>query len=336
MAADPVAVPVLRRFAQVAVQDCTTIAPPAALATVWPGCGGSAALKLGVRLDLVAGPLCGPYLEAGRANDRTATCAALPLPPGALRLADLGFFSLDEFAAQNAQGVWWLSRWQPGTALYTPDGARQELLALLAAATGTTLDQPVRLGVRQQLPARLLAARVPQEVADQRRRRLRAAARDNGRVASATQLALCAWTVFVTAVPPACLTLHEALVFARLRWQIELLFKLWKNRLRVDEWRSINPWRILTAVYAKLLAALVQHWLVLVGCWHHPDCSLVKAAQTIQTHATHLAAAFDADAALCHALHTLARCLAAAGRLTKRHAAPSTKQLLFALDATLA
>ncbi len=77
----------------------------------------------------------------------------------------------------------------------------------------------------------------------------------------------------------------------------------------------------------------MQHWLVLVGCWHHPDRSLVKAAQAIQAHALHLAAAFDAYAGLCHALQAVRRCLAAAGRLNKRQTAPSTTQLLLALDA---
>jgi hypothetical protein len=339
LAADPVAVPVLRRFTAVAVQDCTTISLPAALAGAWPGCGGgtpssgAAALKLGVRLDLVTGHLAGPYVEAGRTNDRAIAAAAMPLPPGALRLADLGFFSVDELAAQDAQGVVWLSRWQPGTARYTPDGQRHELLPLLTTATGTTLDLAVRLGARQRVPARLLAARVPQEVADQRRRRLRAAARDRGRAVSAAQLALCAWTVFVTNAPADRLTLREALVLARARWQIEVLFKRWKSHQRVDEWRSANPWRILTEVYAKLLAVLLQHWLVLVGCWQYPDRSLIKAAQAVQAHATALAAAFDAYGGLCHALQSVARCLAAAARLTKRQTAPSTTQRLLALTA---
>lgn len=338
LAASPAAVPVLRRFTQVAVQDCTTISLPAALAAGWPGCGGStpaggaAALKLGVRLDLVTGRLQGPYVEAGRTNDRATTATALPLPPGALRLADLGFFSLDELAEQDARGVWWLSRWQPGTAIFTPDERRHELLPLLAAATAATVDLPVRLGVRQRLPARLLAARVPREVADQRRRRLRAAARDKGRTARADRLALCAWTVFLTNVPADRLTVREALALARARWQIELLFKLWKGQLRVDEWRSVAPWRILTEVYAKLLAALIQHWLVLVGCWHHPDRSLLHAARAIQAHAPHLATTFADAPRLCQALDSIARALDRAARLTRRRAAPPTVQLLLALD----
>ena len=338
VAADPVALPILRRFTQVAVQDCTTIALPDALAAVWPGCGGgpagegTAALKLSVRLDLASGRLLGPYLEAGRTNDRATTAAREPLPPGALRLADLGFFSLEELAAQGTRGGYWLSRWQPGTALHAPGGQRHDLLALLEAAGTPAVEQPVLLGARQRLPARLLAVRVPQDVAEQRRRRLRATARRKGRAVSPAQLALCAWTVFVTNVPAGQLTLREALVLARARWQIELLFKLWKSHQRLDEWRSAKPWRILTEIYANLLAALVQHWLTLVGCWHHPDRSLLKAAQAIQAHALHLATAFAERPRLCQALHVVTRCLAACGCLNPRKAAPSTAQLLRTLD----
>ncbi|HET8626163.1 MAG TPA: transposase, partial [Thermomicrobiales bacterium] len=264
-------------------------------------------------------------------DDRSTTVATLPLPPGALRLADLGVFSLTELAALDARGGYFLSRWQPGTALATPDGQRHELLPLLDAATAPVVDRPVRLGARQRLPARLLAVRVPQEVADQRRRRLRATARDKGRAVSAARLALCAWTVLVTNVPAARLAVREALVLARARWQIELLFRLWKSHQRVDEWRSANPWRILTEVYAKLLAVIVQHWLLLVGGWHVPDRSMVKAAQAIQGQALHLAAVFDEYPRLCQALQTVCCCVAGA-RLNKRKAAPATVQLLLALD----
>lgn len=203
----------------------------------------------------------------------------------------------------------------------TAGGERQEMLASLAADEAATLDRPVLLGAQQRWPVRLLATRV------------RAAARAAGHAVGAARLRRCGWTVLLTTVPAARLTLREALVLARARWQIELLFKLWKSHLRVDEWRSTNPWRIRTAVYAKLLAALVQHWLVLVGCWHHPDRSLVTAAQAIRAHAPHLAATFAAYPQLCQALQAVARSLATAGRLTKRQIAPSTSQLLLALDA---
>lgn len=352
LAADPVAIPVLQRFSQVVVQDCTSISLPAALAVIWPGCGGStptsgaAALKLGVRLDLACGQLEGPHVEAGRTNDRATTIAQQPLPPGALRLADpsvrrarLGFFSVEELAEQDAAGVFWLSRMQAGTALFTPDGCRQDLLRLLETSGTAAVDRPVLLGARRRLPppcgghgCRLLAARVPQEVADQRRRRLKAVAQAKGRAVSPERLALCDWTVLLTNVPLARLTLREALALARARWQIERLFKRWKSQQQVDAWRTANPWRILTEVYAKLLAVLVQHWVLLVSCWHQPDRSLDKAAAAFAAHAFHVAARFDTFDGLCRALAVVARCLEACGRLDTRKTAPSTAQILLALD----
>src|SRR5262245_36366716 len=58
IAAEPVAIPLLARFAGVYVQDSTTIVLPESLAEIWRGCGGSveagnAALKLQLALDLL-------------------------------------------------------------------------------------------------------------------------------------------------------------------------------------------------------------------------------------------------------------------------------------------
>jgi hypothetical protein len=309
--AEPVAIPLLERFTAVYVQDSSTIVLPEVFAAQWHGCTG--------RLDV--------QLQEGRASDRAASLPG-PLPAGALRLADVGYWSLEAFAALAQQKVFWLSRLQMQTAVYDATGARQELLPLLETQPTDTIDLAVALGEHQHLGARLLAVRVPQDVADTRRRRLRAAARDKGRQVSATRLALAAWTIFVTNVPVERLTLREALVLGRMRWQIELLFKLWKSHGRVDESRSTKPWRILCEVYAKLLAMLVQHWVFLVSFWAYPDRSLTKAAQTVQKHALHLASAFASVQRLGRALLTVKRCLAAGCRMNRRKKHPNTYQLL--------
>lgn len=343
VAAAPVAVPLLERFTAVYLQDSSTMVLPDALAAVWQGCGGTtaehtaAALKLQVRLDLRTGQLAGPQLQDGRASDHDA---ALPsrLPAGALRLADLGYWSLDDLRTLDQDGVLWVSRLQAATAVYTDDGHRVVVLQLLEAQPEATVDLPIRLGATHRLPARLLAVRVPQEVANQRRRRLRAEAQRKGTAVTAARLALAAWTILVTNVPAERLSVEEALVLARCRWQIELLFKLWKSHGRVDESRSTKPWRVLCEVYAKLLAMVVQHWLFLVSCWAYPDRSLPKAAQTVRKHALHLASAFCDSAQLQQAIGTIARCLTTGCRLNRRKTAPNTYQLLlaFADDPVLA
>jgi len=335
---DPVAIPLLARFSAVLLVDSSTLVLPGALAVWWPGCGGSspattaAALKLHVRYDLCAGALGGPLLTDGRTHESTTTLQTAPLPPGALRVADLGFFALDVLARLADRGGYWLSRLHRTTAVYDAAGRRWEVLALLAAQGTDTVDLPVTLGARHRMPARLLAVRVPPEVAAQRRR-ARTEARAKGQTASAAALAWCDWTILATNTPTSLLSLREALVLLRARWQVELLFKLWKSQGRIDESRSRKPWRVLCEVLAKLLAMLVQHWLLVTGCWAYPHRSLMKAAHTIRQHALHLACALACPALLARAIAIIHRCLAAGCRLNRRKQHPNTSQ--FFLDPSL-
>ncbi len=335
---DPVAVPLLQRFAGVYLLDSSTVVLPDALAEVWPGCGGTttthtqAALKLQVRLDLTTGTLAGPFLQAGRANDGSAPTQTLPLPRGALRLADLGYFNLDLLQQLTNQEVYWLSRLEARSAVFDQQGRRWSITQLVTAQHTPTVALPIQVGVADRLSARLLAVRVPQAVADERRRKLRAEARQKGQAVSARRLALAAWTIFVTNAPAPVLPLAAALVLARARWQIELLFKLWKSQGRIDESRSSKPWRVLCDVYAKLLAMIVQHWVSLTSLWGYPDRSLPKAAKTIQKYALQLATGLWSHVRTIETLTQLARCLPRGCRMDRRKKQPNTYQLL--LEAT--
>ena len=335
VAAQPVPLPLLQRFSVVTIRDSSTLRLPDALGTVWQGNGGNcathtqAALKLQLRLDLVCGTLDGPILQDGRAQDRTSPFQHDRVAPGSLHLADLGYFTLDVLERQAQQGAFWLTRPALQTRLFTPEGEPLALLPHLQAA-GPTLDEPILLGATHRLPCRLLAVRVPQEVADQRRRRLREEARVKGETLSAQKLALAGWTLLVTNVPIEVLSLEEALVLARARWQIELLIKLWKTDGALRTSRSEQPWRILTEVYAKLLAGIVQHWLLLASCWLCPARSLVKAAQTVKAFVPLLLLALTArlPRTLAEVQDLLAATVAAGCRINRRRQHPNTYQLI--------
>ena len=265
----------------------------------------------------------------GRASDNSASIQQVELPAGALRIADLGYFALEQLATMTEHGVDVLSRFSPQVAIYDREGRRCDLLELLERDAVPTLDLAVTIGAKQRIPVRLLALRVPQEVADQRRRRLREAHRAKGKVPNARTLALLAWTIAITTVPVERLSLAEALVLFRARWQIEVLFKVWKSQGQVDSWRSQQPWRILCEVYAKLLGMLVMHWVVVVSSWSYPNRSLMKAAQTVQGHAYALASAVrESRDRIVTALATIQRCLSVGGRINRRRTKPNTYQLL--------
>jgi hypothetical protein len=331
--ADPVASPLLARFPAVVVMDSTTVSLPDTLSDVWAGCGGrvtqgsQAALKLTVRLDLCTGRLESVPSD-GRTQDRSSPLQHAVLPPGALRITDLGFWSLavlDQIAAQHA---YFLSRLHLQTIVFTPDGERLDLVTWLPRQHRRRLAVAVTLGVEQRLPVRLLAVRVPHRVAVARRDAILAHAKREGEVPNARKLALADWTLLVTNAPPTLISIREALVLARARWQIELLFKLWKNEGHLDEWRSANPDRILCEIYAKLTALIIQHWIILVGCWLFADRSLTKAAHAIRDYTLSLLLALSSRRRLTTILTAIGRTLAHGGRINPRRRNPNLYQLL--------
>lgn len=109
------------------------------------------------------------------------------------------------------------------------------------------------------------------------------------------------------------------------------MFKLWKGPGGIAESRSVNPKRIVCELYAKLLAMLVQHWLMLVGTWARPDRSLTQAAGTIRQHARQLAGALSRFRWLCQAIRSLIACLGSGCRMNRRRASPNLYQLLLGL-----
>lgn len=180
-----------------------------------------------------------------------------------------------------------------------------------------------------RVPARLIAVRVRQEVADNRRRKLRAAAAARGATVSTRRLASADWNVYVTNVPAELLSVEEAGVLAGVRWQIELLFKLWKSYGQIDTWAaSANEWRVLSEVYGKLLAMVVSHWIVIVSCWGNAARSLGQAAAVVRQYAGGLLSSWGTAAQVVSVLELIARVMAQTCQMTKRQKQPSTYQLL--------
>ena len=257
----------------------------------------------------------------------------MPITQGAIRLADLGYFSLDCLNQINNDGGFYLSRIQVQTHLFTRKGTRLDMPKWLKNKHTDEIDMPILLGKHQRIKTRLIAWRMPEMVAQERRRKLLWQAKRKGQKPSKARLALCDWTLLVTNTPKDLLALKDAQCMARLRWQIELLFKLWKSHGQVDKSKSQKPWRILTEVYAKIIGLIIQHWVLLTRLWHYPDKSLVKAAQIVRKQAVLIATAISPmkPFALSEALKIIQVCLKNGCRMNTKKKTPNTYQLLMAL-----
>jgi hypothetical protein len=323
-------VPLLGRFTRVCVLDSTTIPLPDALAPEYRGSrGASAGMKVQVRFELTGGGVDAIRLEDARAADVVTAVQTADLTPGSLHLRDLGYFDRSVFRTIAGAGAYFLTRFRQPSAVFDASGERVANVAEWLDRAGTgVVDTRIELGTAERLACRLIAIRVSDEVRAVRRKALRRQGTIKKYRPSAARVGLCGWNVFVTNVPAERLSPAEAHALIRLRWQVELLFKGWKSDGRVAVSRSSRPARILCEVYAKLLAALLGHRLVVHSCWGHANRSVRRATAAVRAFAGAIAAVWRNPEELGVTLGRITRMLERTARVQRRRKRPAAFQLL--------
>jgi hypothetical protein len=164
-----------------------------------------------------------------RQNERGAAPElAASLPPGALLLADLGYFSFPWFDALTEAGYHYVSRWRVGTSA--------EVLHTFTAEEGLC-DERVWLGKHRADRAKYRVRRVTVQVGSSER-------------------------CYLTNVEdPALLPADQIVELYDRRWSIERLFALIKRELGLQLVWSAKWELILTQVWGVLLIAQIALWL---------------------------------------------------------------------------
>lgn len=334
-AATPAAIPLLEKFTAVEVGDSTTVTLPDEYEEEFPGCGGKtgsgkAAVKIQVTWELRTGGLKELVVGPGRQSDAKSVAVDDPVAAGSLTIRDLGYFCLKRFRSIGRQQAYWISRWQQGTAVFDADGELLDLLDFLRKQpTGRAIDVSILLGSGERLPCRLIALRVPQEVADRRRQAAYKKAQKHGRVPTREHLDWCDWTVFVANCPDELLTWKEVVVLYRTRWQIELMFKLWKSHNHLaasrEHWTGVER---MAMFWAKLIGVVLQHQLLLMSTWAEHRRSHWKAAQVIRDWVVMLTGALEDIDALIRTLGNMAATIGTIAKMKRQSKRPSLFQLL--------
>jgi IS4 transposase len=257
----------LRRFKRVLVQDSTALQLHPVLAKYFPGCGNQrqaamAGLKIQAIFDLCSQCWIHFQLSGSSANDQQASSLILEhLQAGDLVIRDLGYAVLKVWRQIIDQDAYFLSRWRNDLGLF--DAQTNQPLDLLALVQQhpQLCSLEVLVGAQQRLPLRLVALRLPAQLAAQRRRRARARARRDRSLRPAQRyLKLLGWTILLTNVPAQQATAQQLLQAYGARWQIELLFKSWKSHFQIGQLPRSNPLWVQIQLLAKLLAiALLQN-----------------------------------------------------------------------------
>ena len=110
-----------------------------------------------------------------------------------------------------------------------------------------------------KVACRLIALRVNEQIANERRRQKRKQAKKKNRTVSKHHLQMCDWTLLITNVPQSLLPLEMVRALYTLRWQIELIFKQFKSVLCVHRSNTGKEDRLRCELYGKLIGAVIFH-----------------------------------------------------------------------------
>lgn len=291
----PIALKLLTQFTSIQLVDSSGIALPDSLADEFPGSGGDgpqASLKLQTIWEFLRGNLSDVIRQTGIQSDQSFDGHLAHVARGVLFLCDLGYFKLSYLCDIATGEGYFVSRLDTQCVLYDPPSQeRFDLLARLRQSSDDQMELSLLVGRKAKLACRVLAVRLPQDVVAERRRKAKANARRKGRTLSANKLAWLEWNVYITNVPLTMLTLRQAVLIYTLRWQIELLFRLWKSEAQLDRVAGRLRERVLCEIYAKLIGMVVFHYLTAPLRWAKRELSPIKALQTLQRHVSAIAQA---------------------------------------------
>jgi len=230
---------ILAGVGRILVGDATTVCLHPSLAAYFPGSTNQTSvpkshLKIQLTADLITGRSVHFSLDPYKRSDMKAALDFIPfLQKGDLLIRDLGYSSVECLKAIIEHGAYFISRLKARDAVFDENGVELDLLSQLRKAApnpGMVVRLRVKLTNKGRMDCDLVAIRVPEEVANERRRKLKAKHKEQGwSPPSKDYLARQDWTLLITNLPESVADNKKITELYLMRWRIEMIFKAAKS-----------------------------------------------------------------------------------------------------------
>ena len=228
--------PLFSPFGETYLQDSTIISLPDQLSPYYKVSVSKGKQKSSMRVQAIYALSSGTFreftLSSFTDNDQGASGHIIKLLKlGDLVIRDLGYFVLNVFNQVALTGAFFLSHYRYGTNIY--DARTDQQIQLGQALKGSPVDIEILAGAEEKLPCRLVAVKLPDHVAAERRREAKKD-RDKRLNHSQEYMELLSWAIFITNIDKEVWGPCEILNAYRVRWHIEIIFKGWKSHLKME------------------------------------------------------------------------------------------------------
>lgn len=273
---------ILKPFQGIYLRDATSSQLPECFMTLFKGSGGSAS-KSGIKVELqydLIGDSIKMEFRNGASSDSTASDSEIK--PSSLYLQDLGYFKISRFREITASKAYFISRYKHNVNIYLKvrsskrgERAKDKPINLKTLTKGMKVNEvrskQVYLGMHERLPVKLVIQKLPKQVADKRKRKLKEDNRRRGGTISQERLKAAEYSFFITNLETTILTELQIIQTYKIRWQIEIVFKCWKSVMIFGKVHPMKHHRFLCMLYGQMI------WIVLtmkIIMWFRNICQV--------------------------------------------------------------
>jgi hypothetical protein len=271
----------LSRFNRVRMKDSTKFPLPKAFAHKYGGNGGGgngggtdnceSLVSIQYECDLLSGETMDLRMTDGLKNDLSdSRDFTSDIRKDDLFIRDLGYCSLPYLEKISENGAFFLNRLIAKTVVYAAtDVGKGELKPLDFKEINkhvnkhklSHMELEVLVGKKAMLPCRLVVMPVDNATYEKRIRKATEKAKTYGYKVSEEYRAKARLNFFITNVDRKDLDTEKVREVYTLRWQLELVFKVWKSQAKIDQIREMKIERFECQLYSKLIW-LLMNWRI--------------------------------------------------------------------------
>lgn len=259
---------VTSKFERITIKDSTCNQLPTKLKELYPGSGGSgsdASVRIQYEYDLKNMEVLDLNVTAFNSQDReNAKLTIEKIRENDLVLRDLGYVDIQVLEAINQRKAWYISRLNAH--INAIDQETNQAIDFLEIE-----NEMKKIGVQQieknvvlgskRCPSRLIIEVLPENIKEERLRKIIKEYKKKGRILSKQKRARMGLNLFLTNCPSKMLSISEVRRIYGIRWQIEMIFKAWKQNLQFHKIKPMNVDRFEFLLYAKLVVVML-YWKI--------------------------------------------------------------------------
>jgi hypothetical protein len=299
------------KFNRIRVLDSTAFQVPENYKIEYPGSGGSAntaGIKIQLEYELKSGEFINVQEGPGSDSDNTfGTKIRSSIGKNDLILRDLGYFSIEEFKAIEKSEAFYISRLKPNIAVYVENDNIQyykngsikkssifkrinlkDIINTMKPGELTELTD-VYIGRDNKYKTRLIVYRLTEKQLLERRKKTLQIAKKKGIKKSSNTMDLLEISMYITNIPVEMIDLQKIYKLYTLRWQVEIIFKIWKSIYHVNKLKKVKIERFQCQLYGKLILILISSTVMfkirkILLIKENREGSEIKLSQVVNEH----------------------------------------------------